>query len=77
MSTTQPVTERALLYIHPGEDITDSLSRAGIKWRRLLDSISQQPGFVAGYWGRRKEDETIAEHIVGNNARPDFSFEVF
>ena len=65
MSQPTAITERALVYLHPDDDITDSSSKAGKIFENLLATISNQQGFVAGHWGRRLGDENIAEHIVG------------
>ena len=65
MSQSTAITERALVYLHPDDDVTDSSSKAGKIFEDLLATISKQQGFVAGHWGRRLGDENIAEHIVG------------
>ncbi|MCJ1224505.1 hypothetical protein MMC12_001150 [Toensbergia leucococca] len=63
MPHSGPITERALVYLHPGEDITDKSSRAGKVWQDLLATISKQPGYVGCHWGRRLGDQNMAEHI--------------
>ena len=72
MPQSTVITERALVYLHPGEDITDLSSKAGKIFQDLLATISKQPGFVAGHWGRRLGEENMAEHIVGIKEAPSF-----
>lgn len=68
-----PATEIAVLPLKAGSTIEEPSSPAGQAFHDMLHTVSQQKGFQRVCWGRRVENETEVQLLIGKcslNAKP-------
>ena len=63
MST--PVTEIGFIPVRTETEIDDASSNDGKKWRSIVDSCLDVPGYIQGYVGRQTEDTTSVMQLIG------------
>lgn len=59
------VTEIAFVPLRTDAEIDDASSQDGKKWKSIVDSCVDMPGFIRGYIGRQIEDDTVITHLLG------------
>jgi len=60
-----PATEIAVLPLKAGATVEDPSSGAGQTFQYMLDTVSRQEGFQRVFWGRRIENETDVQLLIG------------
>jgi len=60
-----PATEIAVMTFKAGATVEDPSSSAAQAFQHMLKTISQQEGFQRVFWGRRVENESEVQLLVG------------
>lgn len=62
-----PATEIAIMPLKAGATIEDPSSHAGQIFHSMLTNVSQQEGYQRAFWGRRIENESEVQILVGKS----------
>ena len=60
-----PATEIATFPLITGATIEDPDSSAGKVWQSILDTVSAQDGFQRAYYGRKVENQSVVQFLIG------------
>ncbi len=63
--STGPVTEIAFCPLKEGVDISNPANPAYQTWKDVINTISQQEGFIRTYWGVEMENPLMLDFYIG------------